>query len=260
MKQPGRKNLVIWIVVLMMAGACAAPSAPAPTPAPPTLAPTPAAPTPATAPPTAAPTTAAPTPVPPTAVPATLAPTPNVLVLITAFQDAYNKGDTNSLMPLFVEDPNWTLGVGMYGTGETLRPANTTKDVRDTLEIGFKINSRLEASDCTTKNGGASCTLVIKDDCQPPTVDAYRVRAQVTFTDGKIASVYGRWESSDESIFTVYDAARLGWARLNLPADVDAYSVYFGYHGTGGLPPGETASEFGQAVERMCKGYKAAGN
>lgn len=254
-------NLALPLIVLV-AGACAAPagSLPAPTAAPPTLAPTAVAPTLTAVPPTL---TAVPPTLAPTALPATPAPTPDLLASVTALQAAYNQHDTDTLMALFAADPNWTLGFGMFVGGDSgsVYAAATAQAVRDVLDIGFEINSHLEASNCSMKNNGASCDLEIKDDCKPPAASAYHLRAQFAFQDGKIASVYGRWDSSDERAFAPYDAARQEWARQNLPADSAVYNAFFP-DGTsahpGGLAPGETGRQFGQALERMCAGYAAA--
>ena len=98
----------------------------------------------------------------------------------------------------------------------------------------------------------------------PPAANPYHIRAQFAFKDGKIASVYGRWDSNEENAFYVYNSVRLEWARQNLPADAAAYSAYNSPNSDGtaplGLAQGETASEYGQAVERICKGYTAAGH
>lgn len=245
-------NLVLPLMVLL-AGACAAPAAspPAPTVPPPTLAPTAVAPTLTAVPPTLAPTT----------LPPTLAPTPDLLAPITALQAAYNQHDTDTIMALFAADPNWTLGFGMFVAGDSgsVYAAVTAQAVRDILDIGFELNSHLETSNCNMKNNGASCDLEIKDDCKPPAASAYQLRAQFAFQDGKIASVYGRWDSSDEKAFAPYDAARQEWARQNLPVESAAYNAFFPTDSSpAGLAPGETASQLGQAVERMCTGYAAA--
>ena len=109
-----------------------------------------------------------------------------------------------------------------------------------------------------------TCALAIKDDCNPPTANPYHIRAQFVFKDGKIASVYGRWDANDENTFSEYNSARQEWARQNLSADAAAYDAYNSANsaesGLRGLAPGETASEYGQAVERICKGYTAAGH
>ena len=156
-------------------------------------------------------------------------PATDVLDLVTALQAAYNQGDTSSLMALFVAEPNWSLGLGMFGAGGNVYAATTAQNVRDTLQIGFELNSQLEASDCAPKNDQAACTLVIKDDCNPPTASAYHLRAQFVFQAGKIASVYGRWDSNEETAFAVYDAARQEWARENLPAETAAYNSYLSW-------------------------------
>jgi hypothetical protein len=255
MKKSASKFIVFGSLLLMVASACAAPTptASAPTLVPPTLAPTLPSPAATLAPPTLA----------ATLPPPTLAPTADLLALVTDLQTAYNKGDTDGIMALFVTDPNWSVSEGMFGAGSP-HIAATAKDVRDTLEIGFALNSQLEASGCSTKDNQATCALVIKDDCNPPTAAAYHIRVQFAFQEGKIASVFGRWDVSDENAFAEYDSARQDWARVNLPVDSAAYNAYLRWDEANqravGLAPGETASQLGQAVERMCKGYTAAGH
>ncbi len=207
-------------------------------------------------PPTAAPTlapsvvpTTAPSPAPPT-----LATTPDPLVLITTIQNAYNKGDLDGLMALLVADPNWTLGYGLFGGDATWVTVGTPNAGRDILEFGFALDTQLTASDCALKNNTATCAVVIKDDCQPPAIDAYHLRVQFAFQDGKLASVYGRWDSTDESAFAAYDAARLEWARQNFPAEAAAYNAFIGWAGS------DTGRSFGKVVARICKGYTAAGH
>lgn len=268
MRKLNRVTRLLGVIVAasLLAAACA----PAPTTSPPTAVPAAATAVPPTLVPTAAPPTAVPataTAVPPTlaptAVPPTLAPTTDALALLKTFQDAFNKGDTDGLMALFAAEPSLTLIAGLFGGGNYGVPAATAKGVRNTLEIGFKLNSQLTASDCSTKNNKATCALAIKDDCNPPTATPYHIRAQFTLTDGKIASVYGRWDQSEDDAYAVYNSARQDWARQNLTADAAVYAAYNTPSDSGifpGLAPGETASEYGQAVERICKGYTAAGH
>jgi hypothetical protein len=257
-------NLVLPLLVLL-AGACAAPTAspPAPTAPPPTLAPTAVAPTLTAVPPTLAPTpTAVPPTLAPTTVPATLAPTPDLLAPVTAFQAAYNQKDTDTLMALFAADPSWTLRFGLFAFAGSDSGAaystGTTQGLRDLLDIGFKLNSHLEASNCGMKNTTATCDLVIKDDCNPPAASAYHIRTQFDFQDGKITSVHGGWDVSEQNVFVPYDGARQEWARQHLPAEAAQYNAFSPDNGHPGLPPGETASQFGQAMERICTGYAAA--
>ena len=265
MKKSARKFVIFGVVLMTIASACVAPAAPAPTPTlvPPTLAPTLPAPTPTLVPPTLVPTQALPT-LTATSVPPTAAATTDAVARLKPFQDAFNQGDTDSLMALFAEDPNVTIVSGLFGGGEYSIPAVNTKAVRDTFEIGFKLNSQATISDCKTTNNQATCTLVIKDDCNPPTANPYHIRTQFVFMDSKILSVYGRWDSDEEQAFQVYNAARQDWAKQNLPADAAVYDAYNSSDPTGvalvGLTPGETASDYGQAVDRICKGYTAAGH
>ena len=237
----------LFVVVLLSLTACQpaqTPLAPAPT-AVPTLVPS------------VAPTTA-PTPVPPTPAatlaPPTLAPTPDPLAGVTAIQNAYNKGDMDGLMSLFVEDPNWTLGYGLFGGDATWVTAGIPNAGRNIIEFGFALHTQLTASDCSLKNGLVTCAVMIKDDCKPPAVDAYHIRVQFAFKDGKSSSVFGRWDSTDESAFAAYDAARQEWARQNLPAEAAAYNAFIGWAG------GETGRSFGKVVARICQGYTAAGH
>jgi len=106
--------------------------------------------------------------------------------------------------------------------------------------------------------------LVIKDDCNPPAANPYHIRTQFAFTDGTISSVYGRWDSGEDQAFQVYNSGRQQWATQNLPADAAVYNAYNSPNSDGtafvGLAPGETASDYGQAVDRICKGYTAAGH
>lgn len=263
-----KKPFVVLIALagVLLAAACGPAATAAPTAAPPTSPPTAA---PATAvPPTKAPTLAPPTA---TAVPPTAEPTPDLLAQITAFQAAVDQQDTEGLLALFVADPRWTLLLGPL-TGYA-SPANT-QALRNNLEFEYALHMQLEATDCTVKNDQVACVLLIKDDCTPPAVDRYHFHTQFTLTDGKIANVFGRWDSSDEQAFLAYDAARLAWARESLPEDAAVYSQFTddlsadtngkrnewikfmgpGEQGSGTL----TAAEFGQLVEGICTGYTAA--
>jgi hypothetical protein len=244
--------VALVLALALLTGACAAPAAspPAPTAPPPTVAATAVAPTLTAVPPTLA----------PTALPPTLAPTPDLLPLVAALQSAYNQHDTDALMALLVPEPNWTLGIGMFAQvdGGGVSGAVTAEGVREILDIGFALNSQLEASSCSMKNGTATCDWEIQDDCNPPAASPYHVRAQIGFEAGQIASVYGRWAASDEGAFFPYEAARQEWARANLPDESATYYSYFPTETRGaGVPPGITVSEFGQAVGRICTGYAA---
>jgi hypothetical protein len=257
------RSITRWLVSGLAVGLLLAACAPAPTALPPTSAPTAV---PATAvPPTPAPTLARPTA---TAVLATAEPAPDLLAQVAAFEAAFDQQDTDGVMALFVADPHWVLLLGPL-TG-LFSSADSTLAVRNTLEFGYEVNTEMDATDCTVKNDTATCVVLIKDDCTPSTLDAYHFRTQFAFKDGKLASVYGRWDSADEQAFLALDSARLTWARENLPEEATAYSTMaleaggnFGewskFNGTGEQGPGKlTPTEFGQAVERICTGYAAA--
>lgn len=260
--------LVSGLAAGLLLAACApAPTALPPTAVPPTSVPTavPAAAVPPTPAPTLAPPTvsaATSTPVPPTAEP-----TPDLLAQVAAFDAAFDLQDTDGLMALFVEDPRWILLLGPL-TGR--QSAASTLAVRNTLEFQYEFNTEMDVTDCTAKTDQVNCVLVIKDDCTPPTIDAYHFHTQFSFVDGKLSAIFGRWDSSDEQAFNAFDASRLAWARDHLPEEAAIYSkaptegeqesgewgklIGTGEQGTGTL----TAAEFGQVVERMCAGYTAA--
>jgi hypothetical protein len=75
--------------------------------------------------------------------------------------------------------------------------------------------------------------------------------------------VYGRWDSNDENVYKAYDSKRMEWARGNLPGDSAAYNdgnEYDKFRSTGEMGEGKlSVIEFAQAIERICKGYTAAG-
>jgi hypothetical protein len=255
--KPSRYQFIAFGVVFwMIASACAAPALPPPTAtqAPPTLAPTLAptvpAPTATAAPPTQTPT-AAPSP----------APTTDALAVIKMFQDAYNKRDTEALLSLLVDDPNWALVLGSYGQ---FLWAGSPKSLQNVLAFEFELNTHIEASDCTMTSDQATCLLVVTDDCQPSTLDAYRVTTHFGFEAGKIALAFARAEQAEQNAFDAYDSERAAWARDNLPDESAALNnpdEWFKFGGTGDLGLGKlSASAFGQAADRICKGYTAAGH
>ena len=257
--------LSLAVAVVLLAAACGPAAAPVPPTNPPTDAP-------ATA--TAMPPTLAPTLAPPTvsaatatAVPPTTEPTPDLLVQVAAFQAAYDQQDIDGVMAVFGDDPSWSLLLGPL-TGYA--SAASIRALHNTLEFQYEFNMKLEATDCSATADHVACVLLIKDDCTPPAVDAYHFHTQFTFEDGKLTTVYGRWDESDQQAFSAVDAARQEWARENSPEDAAAYSsasfegsadfgewgkfIGIGEMGTGTL----SAAEFGQAVERICTGYAAA--
>jgi len=218
MKRPIRNLLIFGIVFLLLAGACAAPAPPTPTPAPPT-------------------------------------PTPGPLDLVKAFQETFNKRDTEGFLALFVDNPVWGPG----------SPARSKKAVRNLAEYWFEINGQFELSDCKTENGSVSCNGLFRCDANySPGVDFFHVvDLKFVFTEGKISEVDGAMGTSDEAaVYSTYESQMLSWASQNLPEDAAKYNTaaeWDKFSGTGDQGSGKlTATELGQVAERLYTGYAKA--
>lgn len=188
---------------------------------------------------------AAPTPPPPT-------PTPSPLDLIRAFQDTYNKRDTDGLLALLVDTPDWSIGF----------TASSKEAVHNIAEYSFEINSHIEFTDCAVDNNMATCKTAITDDCQPPELDAYHYETRIMFKENKISLIYSQILDTNESnIGAEYGNATWSWASQNLPEDVAKVVPgewdKFGSSGSQGLGK-LSARELGQVVDRVCKAYAEA--
>lgn len=235
MKKQSRKLLVVGIVFLLMAGACVTPAPP------PTMTPIPPPATPTLPNPTAIPSlTPAPTP--------TLSP----IDLALAYGDTLNQKNADSFLALFPDSIGW------YG--------NTIKKeaLRNTIEAGFETNTKYSFSNCRVDGEKVTCTVIEASDCVP--VDLVGSYYEKTFriVDGKIAYASVTWDSSEphNAAIVKLGIERDKWASENLPDDyakVNDGKEALKFIGSGDQGSGKlTASEFGQAWERICLGYAEA--
>jgi hypothetical protein len=209
--------LLFGIVFLLIAGACAAPALLTPTPPP---------------------------------------PTPGPLDLVKTFQDTFNQGDPDAFLALFVDKPVWGVVGGLW---EEFGFARSVKAVRNYLEFFFAIHQQIALSACKVENGSVSCKMTMKDDCMPPGVDVIPVDIRFELKNDKVSSVVGKSGSPEQGAYDYYSSQIYTWAKQNLPGDYANYNSdaeWAKFEGTGDQGGGRlTATELGQARDRMCTGY-----
>ena len=154
---------------------------------------------------------------------------------------------------MFTDNPVW--GFGFSATG--------LKAVRNNVEYMFEVNTVFEFSDCKLNKSAVACQATLTNDCWGVYVPRYDVT--FGFKEGRIAAFGGSLNNSAElaAIPTAPppSVTWLDWARQNLPDDFAKYSdnEWAKFSGTGDQASGKlSAREFGQVVDRMCKGYAEA--
>jgi hypothetical protein len=195
-------HLVGLVTVLSLVAGCgsAVPAPPSPTPAA-TL--PPAAPAPTTQPPAQS----------PTAAPSTT-PSADLLALIKAFQDAYNRHDADATIGLFGRGACITLGLG---------PLCKSAGLEDLLRYDAALNSMLEFSDCSVEGGRVTCQAAQRNDCLAAAGVGETHYASIIFgfQDGKIARLDGTRTPEDAQRDLLFLYTMAGWAHRTRPAEWD---------------------------------------
>ncbi len=182
-------------------------------------------------------------------------PTPSPLDQVKAFQDAYNKRDTEGVLALFADNAYWEFPY--YG-------ATDKKAVRNVLEFSFEANSHVELSDCKLENGVITCQARYTGDCYPPEIGPQDL--EFRFAEGKILMLSAQAISNiawhqQRSVWSTYQSRALNWASQNFPADFAKFNTLdlAKFEMTGDLGSSTlSAREFGQLYHRICTGYTEA--
>ncbi len=176
-------------------------------------------------------------------------PAPNPLDQVKAFQDAFNKRDTEGVLALFVDNALWTF----------TSTATGKKAIRNVVEFLFEANSHVELSDCKLENGAVICKALYTDDCWLPEFGSLDV--EFRFAEGKILMVTeqaGDNFAQQGAVWADYRSQAQIWASQNLAADYAKFkTVDFGNFQENGDLGSSTLSarELGQLYHRICAGY-----
>lgn len=186
------------------------------------------------------------------AAPATPPPSPSPLAVAQAFEAGFNQHAVDTTAALFAENPVWNLVFAV----------SSQKAVHNILEFETQLNAQWKFSNCTAAGDTVTCQALWTDDCVPPELTGYHSEVTLEITGGKITRFAGPGTPAESQAYDQYNAQRLKWAATNLPEDharyVDA-AEWLKFNGAGDQPADKsTAVDFGQAVDRICKGYAAA--
>jgi hypothetical protein len=228
-------RLAVLVIVLSLVAGCAT--------APPAL--------PATQPPAAEPSSTQPPPAPaPTAALATspsAAPAADLLALVKAFEEAYNRHDVGATLGLVGQTActDWSDGPRCRSTG-----------LEDLLRYDAALNSQLKIGECTLDGDRATCSATGRNDCLTSgSLDATHYAPVVFwFQDGKIAVIAATRAPVDTQRDWGFLSSLAAWAQQTRPAEWDKA-------GRGDLlDPGISPTFDGQTgavMSALCKEYAA---
>jgi len=231
MKEQMLKLMFVATIYILIVPSCAAPAAPAastPTPVPPTA--TLVAPTPTAVPPTL-------TPLPPTPAPAS-----DLEKLAMAFQDAFNKGDVETAVALFVDE-----GLIYMWDGDKI---DNKEDVQSRLEYMTGRGVKLTVSDCKPKGKALVCTLEWRDEyCVEAWtgLDVWRYDLTLGALDNKIRLFRAMRTSESNQAWVASYRKLINWAEANRPDDLKRVWSPASY------PP--SGKELGELESGLCKAY-----
>ena len=209
------------------------------------------APVPQAAPPTATPVPPSPTPVPPSPTPVPQSPTPEpaptaqatvaVPDILTAYQDAFNRGDSDAVLALFVD-------LGMNFIDLHFIDTSDKRSMRDYLEMQMEAGGVLKFQDCMLDGDKYACTMLAHDDCAEAMgiVDVQNDLV-VELADGKIKVMSITVDPNDWRKFTDEFLPKFSeWVKANRPADWAR------------ITSGVNNREVGKVQSEVCKAYIAS--
>jgi len=146
----------------------------------------------------------------PTAIPPT--PTPDLIGLVKAYEDAFNRHDLEATMALFVDNATYKLGEWYTSVIKQL-----TSDYHNTL---FGLNSVIQNTECTTLNATVSCKVVLHHDCtEAAGMDGDHYTSDYIIENGKIGSFHALELPEDyRALNNLYDPM-ITWAAKNNPEE-----------------------------------------
>jgi hypothetical protein len=245
-------HLAAIVTILSLLAGCVSATPMQPPPGPPTAEARPlATQPPATqAPPTQPPATRAPPTQLPAGVPSTTpspaAPAADLLGLVKAFEDAYNRHDVDATAGLLGRSACMDWGAG---------PKCGRSEVKNELRYDGALNSELEISDCRVEGDRVTCRATERNDCLAARGLNGTHDASVDFTiqDGKITYVTATKPPEDAQRDLLFFISLTGWAHRARPSEYQGAGLELDNNGR--LIASDERT--GAAISALCKAYAA---
>lgn len=221
LNQPIMNLIGILTVILLVTGGCSPGATPSPTAIPPTS-----------------------TSIPPTStsIPPTPAPTPDLISLVKAYEDAFNAHDLEATVAMFTETAvfqgDWIVAI-------------FKGDIQAQHDYSFGLNQEIRNSECTIGNDAVTCKAVIKDDCVTAAgFDGANLSSiDYIFENRKIHKVTATFVSEELVAVNGFYMGMFGWGAMHRQeenrklADSNGSNLY--------------NRETGKIVAKLCQEYAA---
>jgi hypothetical protein len=212
-------SIGIVISILWITSGCSPAATPSPTPMPPTVTPIPPN----------------PTQIPPT-------PTPDLLSLVRAYEEVFNRHDLEAVVALFADDAvlqsAWIIGI-------------YKADIKIQHDFVFGLNQTIQNSECNVVKDTVTCKALVRDDCiKAAGIDGYHYTSvEYVFEDMKIYRVTGTESSDDGQTMTGFYDGMFGWSGAHRPEENSKLSD------SNGSPI--VNRETGKIYVKLCQEYAA---
>jgi hypothetical protein len=150
----------------------------------------------------------------PAATAAAAAPAVDLLALIKAYQDAYNRHDVDATAGLFADKGCIDWGVV---------PKCGSSELKDLLRYDAALNSQLEISDCIVEDDHVTCNAAQRNDCLAAggLGETHYAPVAFLFQNGKIALVTATKMPEDAQRDLLFLYLLAGWSHRTRPAEWD---------------------------------------
>ena len=212
-------SIGIVISILWITSGCSPAATPSPTPMPPTVTPIPPN----------------PTQIPPT-------PTPDLLSLVRAYEEVFNRHDLEAVVALFADDAvlqnAWINGI-------------YKADIKIQHDFVFGLNQTIQNSECSVVKDTVACKALVRDDCiKAAGIDGYHYTSvEYVFEDMKIYRVTGTESSDDGQTMEGFYDGMFGWSGAHRPEENSKLSD------SNGSPI--VNRETGKIYVKLCQEYAA---
>jgi hypothetical protein len=151
--------------------------------------------------------TPSPTLLPPTSIPTT--PTPDLIGLVKAYEEAFNRHDPEAIMVMFADKSKYQWG------GWTTAIVN--QDISDLHDYFVSVNEEIQNTGCTIEGSVVKCQAVFRDDCTKSAgMDGEHFTSVVyNIENGKIQKVTAIELSKDNIKLNYFYNRMLNWSQKN---------------------------------------------
>ena len=210
------KIIGILILVVLLTSGCSAPITPSPTALPPT-------------------------PIPSTPTPVLPTPTPDLIGLVSAYENAVKSHDLAAMMVLFDDSAKYQWG----GWTTTV----SKQELNDLHNYFIAVNEEIQNKNCTFNGSVVSCQGVFRDDCTKSAgLDGERYSSiEYNFENGKITKIIAIELNESFYPLNYYYMKMLNWVNQTYPEE---YQKLFNDSGSFSWD-----QESGVIMSRFCQEY-----